>query len=460
MQRSNTLITALVIGVVPLAFAAESLAQTGGIPNLQPFPNPQGAASSFSTQGRIDTANPFFRSLGRNGRACVTCHDPSAGFSITPEFVRRKFDESGGLHPLFRTNDGSNSPHVDTSTVDARRRAYSMLLNRAVIRVGLPIPANADYELIDVQDPYGFAGAAELSLFRRPLPSTNARFLSTVMWDGRENVLNPTTPDQTIALNLRAALQNQANNATLGHAEATAPLTLDQRRAIAEFEIALSTAQATVNNAGSVTDVGARGGALLLSQQPFFLGVNDPFGHNPTGQSFNPNAFTLFGAWRTSTNLKRQAIARGERLFNSRPIDIDRVGGLNDVLRVPVFRGACTTCHNTPNVGNHSSIAPLDLGLTDPQRRTPDMPLYTLREKLTGRIRATTDPGRALISGRFRDIGRFKGPVLRGLSARAPYFHDGSARTIPDVVRFYDGRFRMGLNPQERDDLIAFLSAL
>ena len=459
MQR-RILIAASIISAVPLAMAAGAYAQVGSISNLQPFPNPQGASSSLSTQGRIDLANPFFRSLGRNGRSCATCHDPSTGFSLTPELARRRFDETGGLHPLFRTIDASNSPHVDTSTVDARRRSYSMLLNRGVIRVGLPIPANADYELIDVQDPYGFASAAELSLFRRPLPSTNVRFLSAVMWDGRENVLNPATPDPAIALNLRASLQNQANNATLGHAEATAPLTLDQRRAITDFQIAMATAQATVNGAGSVTDAGARGGAQLLSQQPFFLGINDPLGHNPTRAPFNPNAFTLFGAWRTSPNLKRQSIARGERLFNTRPINIERVGGLNDELRVQVFRGTCTTCHNTPNVGNHSSIAPLDLGLTDPQRRTPDMPLYTLREKLTGRVRATTDPGVALISGKFRDVGKFKGPVLRGLASRAPYFHDASARTIPDVVRFYDGRFRMGLTPQEREDLAAFLSAL
>ena len=47
------------------------------------------------------------------------------------------------------------------------------------------MPAGADYELTAVDDPYGFASASQLSLFRRPLPATNLRFISIVMWDGR-----------------------------------------------------------------------------------------------------------------------------------------------------------------------------------------------------------------------------------------------------------------------------------
>ncbi|HEU4753769.1 MAG TPA: hypothetical protein VFU47_11735, partial [Armatimonadota bacterium] len=72
----------------------------------------------------------------------------------------------------------------------------------------------------------------------------------------------------------------------------------------------------------------------------------------------------------------------------------------------------------------------------------------------------TTDPGRALITGKWNDIGRFKGPILRGLAARPPYFHNGSAATLEDAVDFYDQRFNIGLTPQEREDLAAFLRAL
>ncbi|HEY5366105.1 MAG TPA: hypothetical protein VIL19_06490, partial [Casimicrobiaceae bacterium] len=72
----------------------------------------------------------------------------------------------------------------------------------------------------------------------------------------------------------------------------------------------------------------------------------------------------------------------------------------------------------------------------------------------------TTDPGRALVTGKWVDIGRFKGPTLRAVATRAPYFHNGSARDLVDVVQFYNTRFNIGLTTQEQDDLVAFLLAL
>jgi cytochrome c peroxidase len=53
-----------------------------------------------------------------------------------------------------------------------------------------------------------------------------------------------------------------------------------------------------------------------------------------------------------------------------------------------------------------------------------------------------------------------KGPVLRGLAARAPYFHNGSAATLADVMEFYNRRFDLNLTEQQKADLVAFLSAL
>ncbi|HEX9105479.1 MAG TPA: hypothetical protein VF997_24880, partial [Polyangia bacterium] len=125
-----------------------------------------------------------------------------------------------------------------------------------------------------------------------------------------------------------------------------------------------------------------------------------------------------------------------------------------------VIAGTCTTCHDTPNAGNHSLPLPLDIGLTDASRRTPDLPLYTLRRLSDGALAQTTDPGRALVTGKWADIGKFKGPTLRALSSRAPYFHNGSAAGLDDVVAFYDARFGLGLSAQEHSDLVAFLRTL
>jgi len=89
------------------------------------------------------------------------------------------------------------------------------------------------------------------------------------------------------------------------------------------------------------------------------------------------------------------------------------------------------------------------------------LPVITLRQKKHGHdVIATTDPGRALITGKWADIGKLKGPVLRALAARAPYFHNGSAADLKQVIDFYNVRFAMGLTDAEKTDLVNFLNAL
>jgi cytochrome c peroxidase len=450
----KNILTGLGLGVV---LTSTQLASAGPrIADMKEYPNPSGTSQSFSGNGALDTRNPFFQSLGSNGRACISCHQPDQGWSVTPAGIQQRFDATGGLDPIFRLNDGSVSPLADVSTVTARRQAFSMLLSKGLIRVGIGIPATAQFELVGVDDPYGYASSSELSLFRRPLPSTNLRFLTTVMWDGRESAPGAA---------LQADLIRQALDATQGHEQLAGNLTQAQLDDIVDFEMGLTTAQATDEIAGKLDTQGARGGPVRLQHEASFVGINDPLGGNPTGAAFNPVAMTLFDAWAalgasTPQDARRAAVARGQQLFNTKPIVITGVAGLNDNLNLPVIQGTCTLCHDTPNVGNHSVGAPLNIGLADASRRTPDMPLYTLRNKLTGELTQTTDPGRALVSGRWSDIGKMKGPILRGLAARAPYFHNGSAATLSDVLDFYDTRFNIGFTAREKSDLIAFLQSL
>jgi cytochrome c peroxidase len=178
--------------VAALGMAANAPADGNG-PNMFGFADPTGIVRTYNVNGSIDFNNPFFQSLGTNGRSCGSCHQPADGWTIVPSHVQARFETTDGEDPIFRTNDGSNSPNADASTVEARRSAYSMLLTKGLIRVGIGAPSNAEFELIDVEDPYGYASATELSLFRRPLPATNLPFLATVMWDGRE-----TFADQSI----------------------------------------------------------------------------------------------------------------------------------------------------------------------------------------------------------------------------------------------------------------------
>jgi hypothetical protein len=413
--------------------------------------------------------------MGTNGRACVTCHQPSVGWTVTPQDIQARFDATDGADPIFRTNDGSNSPTADVSTVDARRSAYSMLLSKGLIRIGLGIPESiAEFDLVAVDDPYGYASARELSLFRRVLPSTNLKFLSTVMWDGRETFSDPASSDCILGstkcfATIHFDLSDQANSATTGHAQAAQPLTVAQREAIFAFETTLFTAQVFDDEAGELTARRALGGPMYLSKQNFHFGINDVVsGDYGSGALFDPSVFALYGAWNTidlggadgDRTEARRAVARGETLFNTKPIRITGVKGLNDDLSIPVLQGTCTTCHDTPGAGNHSIPAPLDIGLTDVSRRTSDLPLYTLRNRQTGEQIQTTDPGRAMVTGKWRDIGRFKGPILRALATRAPYFHNGSASDLGAAVDFYNQRFGIGLTGDEKDDLVAFLRTL
>jgi cytochrome c peroxidase len=448
------------------AIAVVERHRTAQLPSHIQLPDASGAFTTVSTAGPIDLGNEFFQDLGTNGRRCVSCHLPTAAWSITPGQVRAVFAATRGgevpdllgLGAIFRTNDGSNSPTADVSTLDARRAAYSMLLTRGLIRVGLPVPATAEFELVAVDDPYHFAGASELSLFRRPLPTTNLKFLSTVMWDGRET---------QVGQSIHFDLAQQATDATQGHAQGDA-LSDAERESIVALETALFTAQVRDTAAGELDAAGARGGPDPLITQPFYIGINDNFGDSQTHAAFTPIVFDLYNAWASAsggngTPAQRRAVVRGQALFNTRAIHITGVSGLNDeaVFGNPAaVDGTCTTCHDAPNSGNHSVVAPLNIGLTDASRRTPDMPLYTLRNKTTGEIKQTTDPGRALISGKWKHIGRFKGPILRGLAARAPYFHNGLAVDLAAVVDFYDSRFAMGLAAQDKSDLVAFLRTL
>jgi hypothetical protein len=476
------------------------------IPNGVFFPNPGGASQTYSnSDGGIDLTGPFFQSLGTNGRTCGSCHQPSDGMSVSAAHVQLRFMLTQGLDPIFRTNDGSNCNHsIDVSSLPGRQAAYSLLRTRGLIRIAIAVPNNADYSVVRVENPYGCNESDVISMYRRPLPATNLRFLSTVMFDGRES--SPLTGTQKITYvptphnldSLLSDLAHQSVDATTGHAQGdgTRPTPAEQQQ-IVNFEMALSTAQAFGNRAGFSNLDGAKGGPSPLVTQPFFISVNSsvhfllPQFEQPGGLvtpgdgQFTSAIFNPFDAWAALPYTDpRAAVARGQTIFNSKPINITGVAGINDDVSagglvsggMASVQGTCGTCHDTPNVGNHSFPTPLDIGTGDPDLSNPAVNLGGLdvsylpkitvckKDPLTGSptstCTTTTDLGQALIDGRYDHVGKIKGPILRGLSARAPYFHNGSAQTLLDAVHFYESRFELALTPQEESDLVAFLSAL
>jgi hypothetical protein len=493
---------ALSIWATTLMIATVSGQQSGVLSGRSLFPNPNGVSQTSSTSGGIDLSSPFFQSLGTNGRSCATCHQPGDGMSISAASVQQRFDQSRGLEPIFRTVDGSNCDRgIDVSTVAGRSAAYSLLRTRGLIRIAIAVPANADYQVTDVSNPYGCDDRQTISMYRRPLPATNLRFLSAVMSDGRESSAATGTTKilfSNYPTSLLNDLAHQSVDATTGHAQGdgTRP-TAEEQQQIVNFETALFTAQAIDRNAGRLDVDGAHGGPLPLIGQPFFISINSnvhfllpqfepPGGLKTAGDGqFSPAIFHLFEAWSAfPDDTPQAAVARGQAIFNSRPIDITGVAGINDPLPagglvpggIPSLQGTCGTCHDTPNVGNHSFPTPLDIGTGAPSPSNPSvnlggldlryLPIITVcktdptTDGPTSDCKITTDLGQALIDGRFDHVGKIKGPILRGLSARAPYFHNGSAQTLLDVVRFYESRFGLVLTPGEESDLVAFLSSL
>jgi cytochrome c peroxidase len=190
--KVNVLAAVFLAAAVPLAIAAASGQQipfVTFIPNGVFFPNPHGASQTYSTNGgRIDLTGPFFQSLGTNGRTCGTCHQPSDGMSVSAANVQLRFLLTQGQDPIFRPVDGSNCNHnIDVSTLAGRAAAYSLLRTRGLIRIAVGVPANANYQVVSVNNPYGCNESDVISMYRRPLPATNLRFLSAVMFDGRES---------------------------------------------------------------------------------------------------------------------------------------------------------------------------------------------------------------------------------------------------------------------------------
>jgi cytochrome c peroxidase len=197
---------------------------------------------------------------------------------------------------------------------------------------------------------------------------------------------------------------------------------------------------------------------------------------NPTGTAFTSVIFNLYNAWTglqgSNLNQARATVARGQAVFNTKVINITGVAGINDVLNQQSFAGSCATCHDTPNGGNHSVKAPLNINIagagvdTPPALNIAGLPVFTVKCSVATYFHPAntpfqvTDIGRAMLTGKCADIGRTKGPVLRGLAGRAPYFHNGGATQLIDAVNFYDQRFNIGFTDQEKADLVAFLKTL
>lgn len=501
---SRCAVAALGIGLATAALAGNWWAPGDGrpLPSEASYANPTGALGILNTAGTIDTAaQPFFQPLGQNGRACVTCHQPADGMALSVATVRERWEATGGRDPLFAAVDGRNCPNLPAGDP----AAHSLLLTRGLIRVALPWPPRdaagaplpVQYKLEVVRDPtgcntspeYGLTSAQPtVSVYRRPRVVANTKYLTHsnfgvgpfIAKSGLPAVRDPDTGLPT-SMNMMSdaratTLKVQAQDAARTHLELPRGLAPDTLRALVGFEEQIYSAQARDLAAGDLTSDAPGFGPHNLAAEPAgVLGNNTTRWVFPIGDSWREAAA---GTGGDAQQEARAAIARGHDVFMFRTFFIRDSMHLNSVgLGNPVKR-TCSTCHGMHMTGMDVANGWMDIGTTNlPWAReaplnpwtkdTPQLPLFKVTcnadvapHPFLGRVIYTQDPGRALISGKCNDVGAIVMQQFRGLAARAPYFSNGSAATLRELVDFYDRRYSIGYSEQEKHDLVAFLEAL
>jgi hypothetical protein len=455
------------------------------------------ADGPFQTQG-----HPFFTALGSNGRACVTCHQPADGMGLSVDSIRQRWEQTGGKDPLFAAIDGANCPNLPQQ----ERASHSLLLERGLFRIALPWPPRAsdgsslptEITIEVVNDPtgcntdpvYGLHSAnPHVSVYRRPRPLANMKYLlelphgvppSDFLFYNDKSPLprNPETGGlatlQLMSDGRDLTLRIQANDAALNHLQTHGVLTTQQLSQIESFERQVYAAQSFDVTAGDLTAADAPPG---LGPQALAQGAPARLGNNPINRIFGSFAMwqDLAPTAKDTDTVRKQklfkaSVARGADLFYKRRFIINNVGKYNDKgLGNPFKRSCGSGCHNTLLMGMDLAPGYMDLGLNNlPWANTrPDLPLFKVvcdtaaaPQSYLGRVIYTHDPSRALITGKCVDVGASMTQQSRGLAARAPYFMNGSAANLRELVDFYDRRFNIGYTESEKQDLVNFLGVL
>jgi hypothetical protein len=493
--RLRNRVAGLVFGCALLGFGASVAAQDYAgswwapgsdrvFPASADYPNAHGSLRVLLTGGPMETkGHPFFTAAGPNGRACVTCHQPADAMSLSAATAQARWDATGGKDPLFAAYDGSNCP----SLPQGDRTSHSLLLEHGLIRIQRPWPARdvagkpikADFTIEVVRDPWGCnsgtRGPAQgtISVYRRPRPVANLKYLLAVgfAYDPKQGMPLPLDPEsgRPMSGNLMAdgragTLNAQMRDAAATHLELLRHFDAADMARITDFESRVYTAQQVDAVGGALDADGAEGGAgKLANSQAGQLG------------SIGKAVWSEFEGWEKpapgltpAQNAFRASVARGARLFRDKTFLISDSAGINSPIGFgnPV-RNSCVFCHNMSQMGNDVAPGQVDLGTTtqpfaDPM---PWLPLFRITCKGPphphyGRVIYTYDPGYALTTGRCADVGKITLQSLRGLSARAPYFSNGSAKDLRGIIDFYERRYRIGYTEQEKQDLVNLMSVL
>ncbi len=477
--------------------------QAGTLLPQSRYENSTGQLEVLNATGAIPTAgHAFFTPLGSNGRACVTCHQPSNGMGLSVDSIQRRWELHGADDPLFAAIDGANCPNLPQQDASS----HSLLLEKGLFRIFLPWPPkNLDGSAMDVEfsievvsDPtgcntnpqYGLESEnPTISVYRRPRPVANIKYLTELphgvppheAFFYNDKSLLPKDPEtgEFVSMQLMSdgrgiSLRNQARDAARTHLQISGELTEPELQQITDFENQIYVAQVYDNQGGTLVGEDMPPG---IGPQALRDGAPARLGNNPINKIFGSFAMWLnLPIAEEETDGQRQqrefreSAARGAEVFYARRFLISDVGAYNDKgLGNPFNRSCGSGCHNTLLMGMDLAPGFMDLGLNNFPwaNNRSDLPLFKVTcdadavpQSYLGRTIHTNDPGRALITGKCRDVGATMTQQLRGLAARAPYFVNGSAANLRELVDFYDRRFNIGYTEQEKQDLVNFMRTL
>lgn len=480
---------------VGAAFAAGQGDYIAGVadwwnPNeTRPFPavttaaNQHGALTTLSAGGSIDTkGHAFFTALGSNGRACVTCHQPSDGMALSLASIGKRWSTAGPSDPLFAAYDGANCPNMDQS----QRASHSLLLDRGLFRIALPWPprdaagkvVKPDFDLEVVRDPTGCnnssihglkSAAPQISVYRRPRPATNLKYITAVgfSFDPKSGMPLRSDPagnmvSEALMADTRVlTLEDQARDAMRKHLQMHGDPSPAQVAQIVAFEQGLTSAQSHDAWGG---DFGPGAGPAALAKAPAGMLQSTA---NPIFKEFYP--LKALSSATEEQRKFRESAARGAEIFSKRQFLVKDVAGINSMGFGNPMRNSCAMCHNMHGSGIDVAPGRIDLGTTNIPwaKAAPELPLFKLTCKadarpqpFIGRVVYTQDPGYAMTTGRCEDIGKIMTQQMRGLAARAPYFANGSAATLEELIEIYNRRFNINLTEQEKLDLINLMKVL
>jgi hypothetical protein len=329
--------------------------------------------------------NFFLPFPGGNGRACVTCHSPRDGFSLSPATVEARWQ---ALMRARKSNPCADDPLFRAIDADDGRDDFTRLRTRALFRVRVPLPQRV--RLLDHQD------ATEVTVLRAASPL---------------DMLKHTAPYQQDRS--AATLEQQALGAVDMHMQPSQPPSADFLATVAAFQ-------------------------RRLFSSPRAAEVSEAIDAGDSPRDYDPSL----------TPLERRGKQRFEDFCGRCHGGPAQVQNLENRI-FPPFDGSTNPVSLNVGISNPRPAGFGPTPIAGPGLDLPTQRFVVQLPDGTSAVLESSDPGTVLTDPRALEtvagnqvFNRFDVPQLRGINATAPYFHDHRARTLEEVLKHYQAFFR------------------